>query len=54
MDAAEHRRGKASEGAPGSRATGATAAVSFSSEEAGTGTGPRRAAGQRCNVLIKS
>ena len=29
---------RAGEGAPGSRATGATAAVSFSSEEAGTGT----------------
>ena len=29
---------RADEGAPGSRATGATAAVSFSSEEAGTGT----------------
>ena len=30
---------RAGEGAPGSRATGATAAVSFGSEEAGTGRG---------------
>jgi len=30
---------RAGEGAPGSRATGATAVVSVGSEEAGTGTG---------------
>ena len=36
---------RAGEGAPGSRATGATAVVSFGSEEAGTGTGAEAGGG---------
>ena len=36
---------RAGEGAPGSRATGATAAVSFGSEEAGTGSGAEAGGG---------
>ena len=46
---------RAGEGAPGSRATGATAAVSFGSEEAGTGTGAEAGGGtDAANLAIKS
>ena len=41
---------RAGEGAPGSRATGATAAVSFGSEEAGTGTGAEAGGGTDATV----
>jgi hypothetical protein len=41
---------RAGEGAPGSRATGATAAVSFASEEAGTGSGAEASGGTDATV----